>query len=139
MGTGIQYQAKNAEFFEDGESLMKINLNYLTVPLYVRVSPLRSSPAAEKFFIEIISEFDYLISSKFSVLEREFTGKDANLFYRKFNYSSGLSIGYWFFKLQYNLLYSNVVSDKIKDALSSDVSEFSIKPFVITFTVAIEL
>jgi hypothetical protein len=139
VGTGLNYQAKNAEFFEDGNSLFKINLNYLTVPLYVRVSPFRSSPAADKFFIEFISEFDYLVSSKFSVGKQEFTGKDAALFYRPFNYSTGISIGYWFLKLQYNILNSNVVSDKFKDALSSDVSEFSIKPFVITFTVAFEL
>ena len=138
VGTGLHYQAKNAEFFEDGNSSFKINLNYLTVPLYVRVSPFRSSPAAEKFFIEFISEFDYLVSSKFSVLEQEFTGKDADLFYRPFNYSTGISVGYWFIKLQYNLINSNIVSDKFKDVLSSDLSEFSIKPFVITFTVAFE-
>ena len=139
VGTGLNYQAKNAELFEDGNSIFKINLNYLTVPLYVRVSPFRSSPAAEKFFIEIISEFDYLVSSKFTTVGHEFSGKDANLFYRKYNYSGGLSIGYWFLKLQYNLMNSNIVSDEIKDAISSDISEFSIKPFVITFTVAFEL
>ena len=99
IGTGLHYQAKNAEFFEDGNSVMKINTNYLTIPLYVRIAPFRQSYYSEKFFIELISQLDYLLNSKFTIGGNEFTGQDAAKLYRTYNYSAGLSVGYWFFKV----------------------------------------
>jgi len=138
LGTGCHFQQKNAEFFEDGNSVMKINTNYLTIPLYVRIAPFRQSSISEKLFVELISEFDYMINSKLTIGNHVFSGNDAAQLYRKFNYSAGLSLGYWFMKIQYNFINSNMVSDKFQSALSSELREFSIKPSVITISFSFE-
>ena len=138
LGTGCHFQQKNAEFFEDGNSVMKINTNYLTIPLYVRIAPFRQSSISEKLYVELISEFDYMISSKLTIDNHVFSGNDAAQMYRKFNYSAGLSLGYWFMKIQYNFVNSNMVSDKLQSALSSELREFSIKPSAITISFSFE-
>ena len=138
LGTGCHFQQKNAEFFEDGNSVMKINTNYLTIPLYVRIAPFRQSSISEKLYVELISEFDYMISSKLTIDNHVFSGNDAAQMYRKFNYSAGLSMGYWFMEIQYNFVNSNMVSDKLQSALSSELREFSIKPSAITISFSFE-